>query len=480
MSATNNAMIIRRDLITRVIKLLEKNALEEKIDRIPLELAPRHEAPLRCCVHKDRAVVKYMLMGMLGFNIQDEEDELTTLSEYARMASERTEHTSVFLTVVDEACSSCRKASYEVSNLCRGCVARPCISNCPKDAIEFNGGKAHIIHKDCVNCGKCMKVCPFHAIVYVTVPCEEICPVDAISRNKNGVQEINPDKCINCGKCVAACPFTAITQKSNLVEIFKAKNSGQELVALVAPAIAGQFGAEIGKILHSFKHLGFSHVYEVAQGAEQTIIHEATEWKEKMEHNVPFMTSSCCPSYTSWVNKHNPGFKPFVSETHTPLYYTAQLARKNHPDACLVFVSPCVSKRVEVYNNPKLNYTLTFEEFGSWLVAKGIDLLTLDEAPIEYVPSAPARGFAASGGVANAVKTLVPEMKEVIINGLDKANIKLLKSFPKSCEGNFVEIMCCQNGCLGGCNVVSNPKLAARQLKEAMKQSLAVNQQVEE
>lgn len=473
-------MIIRRDLITRVIKLLEINELEEKIDRLPIDLVPRIESALRCCVHKDRAVVKYMLMGMLGFNIQDEEDELTRLSEYVRMAENRTEHTGVFLTVVDEACTSCRKASYEVSNLCRGCVARPCISNCPKDAINFTDGKANIVQKNCVNCGKCQKVCPFHAIVYIAVPCEEVCPVDAISRNNKGVQEINPDKCINCGKCIASCPFNAITQKSNLVDIFRAKNNKKELVALIAPAIAGQFGADLGRIIRSFELLGFNHVYEVAQGAEQTIEHEAKEWKEKMEEKVPFMTSSCCPSYTSWVKKHHPDFAKFVSDTPTPLYFTAELARKNHPDACLIFISPCASKRVEVFKNPNIDYTLTFEEYGAWLVAKGIDLISLDYSSLDYVPTAFARGFAATGGVANAVKNVAPEINEVIINGLDKSTIRLLKSYSKSCDGNFVEVMCCENGCLGGCNVISNPKLALRQLKDAMKQSDEARKQLVE
>lgn len=469
MSVTNNAMIIRRDLLTRIIKLLEKNQLQQEIDRIPIDLKPRYNNPVRCCVHKDRAVLKYKLMAILGFNIQDETDELTPLSEYAKMAIERKEHSDVFLTVVDEACSSCRQTSYEVSNLCRGCVARPCITNCPKDAISFIDGKANINHKSCVNCGKCLKMCPFHAIVYMPVPCEEVCPVNAITKNDRGVEEINNEKCINCGKCLVACPFGAIMQKSNLVEIFNAKNNGKELIALIAPAIAGQFATEIEKIITSFSYLGFSSVYEVAQGAEKTIINEANEWKEKIQNGDPFITSSCCPSYTSWVNKHFPEIKPLVSHTKTPLYYTAELVRKNHPNACLVFVSPCTAKRSEVFNNPMIDFTISFEEFGSWLVAKGIDLNSIERTNSIYTPSALARGFATSGGVANAVKNLAPDLSEVIINGLDKTSIRFIKSLTKNNEGNFVEVMSCENGCIGGCNVISNPKIAARQIKETIK-----------
>ena len=51
------------------------------------------------------------------------------------------------LCVIDEACSSCVQTNYEITNLCKGCVARACATNCPKNAIEFNrAGKAVINH----------------------------------------------------------------------------------------------------------------------------------------------------------------------------------------------------------------------------------------------------------------------------------------------------------------------------------------------
>ncbi|MFP4065656.1 MAG: monomeric [FeFe] hydrogenase [Bacteroidales bacterium] len=471
MSVTNNAMIIRRDLLTRIIKLMEKEELEKKIDRIPLEVRPRNESSVRCCVHKDRAVLKYKLMAILGFNIGDETDELTPLSEYVRMAYERGAQSDVVLTVVDEACSSCRQTSYEVSNLCRGCVARPCINNCPKDAILFINGQAHIDHKSCVNCGKCLKMCPFHAIVYMPVPCEEVCPVNAIKKNNKGVEYIDPDKCINCGKCMVACPFGAIMEKSNLVDIFRNKIEGKELVALLAPAIAGQFGSDIQRIRSSFHKLGFDHVYEVAEGAEQTIHHEAAELRERLGEGQPFMTTSCCPGYTSLVDKHIPALKPFVSHTPSPMHYTAKKARKEHPDACIVFVSPCSAKRWEVCHDPYTDYTLSFEEYGAWLVARQMDLNAIEPLEGGYTPAAEARGFAASGGVASAVKKVAEgvQVNETLINGIDKAALRQLKGMPQNHPYNFVEVMTCENGCIGGCNVISNPRLAAKKIQEAMK-----------
>jgi Fe-S-cluster-containing dehydrogenase component len=41
-------------------------------------------------------------------------------------------------------------------------------------------------------------------------PCREACPVDAISRNDQGIVLIDADLCIGCGDCVDACPFSAM------------------------------------------------------------------------------------------------------------------------------------------------------------------------------------------------------------------------------------------------------------------------------
>ena len=88
---------------------------------------------------------------------------------------------------IDEACSSCVQINYEIINLCKGCVARGCYTNCPKNAVHFQkNGQAQIDHDACISCGICHQSCPYHAIVYIPVPCEESCPVKAISKDEFG------------------------------------------------------------------------------------------------------------------------------------------------------------------------------------------------------------------------------------------------------------------------------------------------------
>lgn len=470
--AVNQAVLMHRELITRLTRLYNEGELELKIDRIPLELRPKGAETSRCCVYKDRAMLRYKIMALLGFNVRDEEDELTPLSDYVRRAIERTEIEREPLTVIDDVCNTCVKSNYVVTNMCRGCMGRPCMVNCPKDAIRFENGQAHIDPSKCINCGICHKSCPFHSIIYVPVPCEEACPVGAISKREDGTEQIDYSKCIYCGRCVASCPFGAVMEKSQLIDVFYAFKSEKKVIAMVAPAIAGQFKAPLAKILGAIKELGFDEVIEVAKGADITTENEAKEFLHKMEEGQKFMTTSCCPSYTTAVAKHIPELKPFVSDTLTPMQYTVQLAREANPDAVLVFIGPCLAKRHETYCDPNANLMLSFAEIGAMFVAKGIDVANTVGAELDMTIDSTSRGYPVSAGVMGAVAAKIGDkyqIRPIVLDGLDKAKIKELKTYPAKCEANMVEVMACEGGCINGCNVIANPKIAARQVGEVVK-----------
>ncbi len=468
MSPNNNALITHRELLVHLARLLEKNQVAEGIDRIPLIMRPKKKQNIRCCVHKDRAVLKYKLMAMLGFDVNDETDELTSLAQYAEWHNLERNASDKMMTVVDEACSACVKNNYMVTNMCRGCDARTCMVNCPKKCISFANGSAVINHDECVNCGLCMKNCAFHAIVYVPVPCEESCPVSAIQKNEEGIEFINFDKCIYCGKCITACPFGAIVEKTNLPEIYRALKAENQTVALIAPALAGQFKATFGQIVSSLMQMGFNEVVEVAEGADITIKHEFNELKMRTKQGEPFITNSCCPAYSKLIDLHVPDLKAYQSSSLTPLQYTAQLEKKSHPKATTVFIGPCISKRLEAHHDPNVDFMLSFEELGAALIAKNIEVAHCENSILSTKISDSARQFPVSGGVSQALKKYAGnsfDIKEEIINGIDKESIKAVKKFLKNPqEHHFLEVMCCTDGCVGGCNTIARPTIAKNQI----------------
>jgi len=453
MAFVNNTMIIRRDLLTRIAELYNQNKLEEDIDLVPYEIGRRAHQD-RCCIHKVRAVSKYKMMGILGFDVENEDDERRKLADYVREVMNRKILPDRILTVVEEACSSCVKSNYVVTNLCKGCIAQSCKMNCPRDAVSRNdNGQAVIDPKKCISCGICQKLCPYHAIVFLPVPCEESCPVGAISKNEKGKETIDESKCILCGKCVNACPFGSIMESTQMLQVMQALKSEEKVTAIVAPALFGQYKVSPEGIKGALKEMGFDEVVEVASGAVETAKAEYHELQQKLDEGLPFMTSSCCPAWTEAVNIHARDLKKYVSDTPSPMAFTAKSCRVLFPENKIVFIGPCIAKRREGMRNPDVDFVLTLEELGCML--NGFKIM-VDESQ-EYcsvnTEISAARGFALSGGVAKSLNKINQvDIKSYLVDGLDKKQLRLLKTFAakNQAPAPFIEVMSCPGGCICG------------------------------
>jgi len=474
LNINNGSTQLKREILVRIARLQLQGGLAEGVHFIPREMAPRNAEPLRCCVYHDREVLRMRVIARLGHSVEDYDDE-KKLAEYAQEALDRERPTEPMLTVLDEACNACVRSHYLVTNACQACVARPCAMNCPKGCIEITGGRAKIDEEKCVNCGLCMQNCPYHAIIKVPVPCEEACPVGAISKDESGKERIDYSKCIYCGACMRECPFGAMMDKGQLVDVIARIMRGKRVVALYAPAIAAQFRVEPGQLECALTQAGFSRIYEVALGADITADKEAHEFEERMERGDALMTTSCCPAYVRAVHIHVPELDSCVSETRSPMHYTAELAKKDDPDCVTVFVGPCLAKRKEGIDDPYVDYVISAEELGAFLMAKEIDIGGCSPLEHERIPTATGRDFARSGGVAEAVRARLKNpdnLRPALVNGLDVTGMKLLAAYGKNAaagkplDANLVEVMACQGGCIAGPSVITNPKVAGVQLKK--------------
>ena len=475
--STNDNQIkhLKREILIRITEAFLSDNIEENARKIPYAMRPKGcETDLRCCIYKERAVIRDRIVAGLGHSIE-KDDEYTLLSDYAKEATQRQKPDEEILTVLQGACKGCVPSSVYVTDLCQGCVARPCKTTCKFGAISIINGKSHIDPSKCKNCGMCINACPYSAIAKIIVPCESVCPVDAIKKDESGHARIDFSKCISCGKCIMACPFGAIHEKSQIIDVLSRIKEGKNVVAMIAPAIAGQFPYPVSKVRTALLKIGFKDVLEVAQGADVTTLTEAKDFKERMGENAPFMTTSCCAAYNELVKKHIPEMKPYVSETGTPMYYTAEIAKKKDPDCITVFISPCSAKRKEAMDNPNADYVINFEELGSILVAMKIEINNLEDTDFEVESSKEGRNFPLSGGVAEAVKSALAqqgdtvEIHPCIINGLNKQSIRELKNYAKTGQcpnGNLVEIMSCEGGCVGGNSALIAQRKAQKQITD--------------
>ncbi|MBR6723704.1 MAG: hypothetical protein IKI79_00260, partial [Erysipelotrichaceae bacterium] len=98
---------------------------------------------------------------------------------------------------------------------------------------------------------------------------------------------------------------------------------------------------------------------------------------------------------------------------------------------------------------------LTFEELQALFDSKNIELEDLEETPIDQA-SYFGRVFARSGGLTEAMAQGLKELgsdielKPETCNGIEMCRVAMLKKSRNLLQGNFVEGMACNGGCIGG------------------------------
>lgn len=442
MDQVTDIVLIKHEVLKATARHAFAGDLHETYDRIPYEIIPGIKPNFRCCVYREREIVRQrvrMGMGKLP------RDVMYTDSDPSQVVH-----------VIPCACEGCPISEITVTQNCRGCLAKKCVKACPFGAITTGRDGAVIDHEKCRKCGKCVAACPYHAIVDVERPCKVSCPVNAISMDENDIATIDPAKCINCGACVTGCPFGAISDVSMMTNVIdQLKNEEKHVIAMVAPSIEGQFGTfGLPAIKAAIRKLGFAEVVEVALGADMVAYNEAKELKEHMDEGVP-MTSSCCPAFVSAIAKHYPTLLPNVSTTVSPMMAINRLVKAENPEAVTVFIGPCIAKKNEVMAHymGELDYALTFEELNAMFAALDIEVTEVDDAADDATRY--GKGFAMSGGVTAAVAKVLEEMEcreadTVQCNGAEEVKKALLQLKAGRLKVDFIEGMMCNGGCMGG------------------------------
>ena len=79
----DGSVFLRRELMIRFVRAFNNGSLETELDRFPVLMRPRQGGSSRCCIYRDRAVIKYRLMNLLGFSCEEEVDEARSLASFA-------------------------------------------------------------------------------------------------------------------------------------------------------------------------------------------------------------------------------------------------------------------------------------------------------------------------------------------------------------------------------------------------------------
>jgi ferredoxin hydrogenase large subunit len=439
---------------------------KEDVNDIALKIIPYQRPKFRCCVYKEREIIRERTYLAMGYTPEGQE-----------------QRPGQFVYVLEAACDDCQIHKVRITDNCRKCLFKACVNACHFGAIREGDSKMHIMYDKCKACTMCAKACPYGSILVSDRPCHRSCPTGALKYEEDQIAIIDEKDCINCGQCSGACPFGAISEISFIRPVIEEMKKGKKVIAMVAPAIVGQYGnVTLKQVYDALEAIGFSAVEEVAFAADMTTQHEAEEAVEAKKEGR-HITTSCCPAFVSYIQKTFPKvYQDNTSDVLSPMAIAGRVARvKYGKDAVTVFVGPCVAKKAErllAKNIGNIDYVLTFEEITAMMAAKGVEVSKM-EGKAEVDPgSYSGRNFCVNGGVAKSLNNYLAEKgseERLTLKAADgvKNVVAFVKELAKGQQKEDVlEGMMCEGGCMGGIDSMATNLFLAR--SHAEKENAAV------
>ncbi|MCQ1529084.1 2Fe-2S iron-sulfur cluster binding domain-containing protein [Lutispora saccharofermentans] len=358
----------------------------------------------------------------------------------------------------------------------------------------------------CIMCGDCVRMCEEVQGVGVLGFANRGSNIKIVPAFNKELGEVD---CVNCGQCITVCPTGALLIKNDTDEIWKALyDKKKRVVAQIAPAVRVALGeafglepgeAVTGKIVAALHRLGFDEVYDTAFAADLTVMEESKEFAERLSSGgkLPLFTS-CCPAWVKHAENRYPELLDNISSCRSPQQMFGSVVKQHYRGSgherstFIVSIMPCTAKKYEAkrpeFSNSgekDVDVVITTQELIMMIKETGLQFSELEPDSFD-MPFGMASGagviFGVTGGVSEAVlrrlyqhktalhlKSLsfddvrgmegIKEtqvdldgkiIKLAIVNGLENAN-RLIKSIQNGeVEYDFVEVMACPGGCIGG------------------------------
>ena len=290
----------------------------------------------------------------------------------------------------------------------------------------------------CKDCYKCLRECPVKAIDF-----------------KEHRAEIIDDRCILCGHCTLACPQNAKMVHSELEEVKQMLDGGRKVVASVAPSFISSFGlTDFGVMKLALAKLGFADAEETAVGA-QAVTKEYARLLRSGEF-ANFITSAC-PAACRMIQEYYPKALKYLAPVDSPMVAHAKIIKKQHPDANIVFIGPCIAKKREAEECHLIDHVLTFEDVVRLFEEKNIKLDEITNLSLIRKGGSPnlAKEYPIPQGIINSFPVLPDGYEYIAVDGPKKcvealANIEQL-------DHVVMEISLCVDACVNGpCSLVKS------------------------
>jgi len=283
--------------------------------------------------------------------------------------------------------------------------------------------------------------------------CVRHCEVKAI-RVHDGQAQVMPELCILCGTCIRTCPQKAKDVHSATPDIKQAIQDGRKVIASVAPSAPAYFGFHhFSEMDAALKQLGFYAVEETAIGAEIVgLAHR--DYVEQNPDSWPVITSSC-PVIVNLIEKYYPDLIPHLAPIVSPMIAHGRLLIQAYgPDAYIVFIGPCIAKKLEIIDVSEagsVSAAMTFRGLANWFKETGI-VFGKTVTSIDTSSPVDARLFPVEGGLIGTagLSTDMLNNSLIVASGLDTCRNILGDIRAGQLSASLVELMACTGGCING------------------------------
>ena len=363
----------------------------------------------------------------------------------------------------------------------------------------------------CIKCFRCVNVCEKVQDLGIWEICGIGSRTDI--GVKNGVP-ISKASCSLCGQCITHCPVGALRARDDTDRVFDAISDPDKItVVQIAPSIRTAWGEGLDippelatekRMVAAFRALGADYIFDTNFSADLTIMEEAAEFIDRMlksEHNKLPMFTSCCPGWVRFLKTQYPELVPQLSSAKSPQQmfgavaksYYAQLLNVSPEKIFCISIMPCVAKKYECsvreVNDTEaqndVDVVLTTREITRMLRSSHINAAALPEEEFD-APLGISTGagviFGTTGGVMEAALRTAyylitgknPDIstfsftrgknglrqgtlningivvRTAVVSGLGNARALIESILNGEAEYDFVEVMACPGGCVGG------------------------------
>lgn len=306
-----------------------------------------------------------------------------------------------------------------------------------------------VIHVDtdkCVNCHKCISVCPVKYCNDASGDCVKVIH----------------DRCIGCGNCIINCPHGARSGIDDF-ERFLADSSHTPFVAVVAPAAASNF-PDILRFNGFLQSFGVNAFFDVSFGAELTI----KSYLEHIRQNTPeSVISQPCPAIVTYIQIYHPELIRYLAPADSPMLHTIKMIEEFYPEHAkkkIVVISPCYAKKRE-FDETGLSgkvYNVTIKSLSDYIQARNINMDSYPRVDFDNPPAERAVTFSTPGGLLETARRDLPGAENLArkIEGVDHI-YHYLETLKSSIDDKTAPLMVDCLNCARGCN--SGPGTVTRE-----------------